>query len=214
MRFTESGIDRGGGCAVDGGDGKAVLGSIGENLADLVTGDDAGGNDIENAHGCKRVAGEGRGGEEESVEGEKKKKKEERRKRKNEGRERKKNRGNRRGRKVPPDTSGRKFIFSRSLFFFRSHCWPDPRVSNTISQPKKLSTWGRAGGKDFFPLLSNPCGCPWFLLNNPNDAGKLIRVPGLQQPARDFAPQLRFSPSCHLLSHFPQFSLPLTLSDT
>ena len=40
-----------------------MLGGISENLADLVTGDDAGGTDIENAHGCKRVAGLGRGGE-------------------------------------------------------------------------------------------------------------------------------------------------------
>jgi len=58
--ITESGIDRGGRCAVDGGNGKAVLGGVGKDLADVIAGDDAGRDDIEDAHGCNEDAGGGR----------------------------------------------------------------------------------------------------------------------------------------------------------
>lgn len=48
--LTESSVDGGGGGAVDGGDGKAVLGGVGKDLADVVTGNDTSGDDIEETH--------------------------------------------------------------------------------------------------------------------------------------------------------------------
>lgn len=49
---TKSGVDSGGGSAVDGRDGKGMLGSIGVELAEVVTSDDTSGNDIEKTHDC------------------------------------------------------------------------------------------------------------------------------------------------------------------
>lgn len=51
MWITKSGVDGRGGGAVDGGDGETVLGGVGKDLADVVTGDDAGGDNIEETHG-------------------------------------------------------------------------------------------------------------------------------------------------------------------
>ena len=57
MSRTEGSVDRGGRGAVDGGDGETVLGGIGKDLADVVTGDDAGGDDIEKTHDGKKEEG-------------------------------------------------------------------------------------------------------------------------------------------------------------
>jgi len=46
----ESSIHGAGGSAVDGGDGETMLGGIGKDLADVVTGDDTSGDDIEKTH--------------------------------------------------------------------------------------------------------------------------------------------------------------------
>lgn len=51
---TKGGVDGGRGSAVDGRDGKGVLGGIGVELAEVVTSDDTSGDDIEKTHDCKR----------------------------------------------------------------------------------------------------------------------------------------------------------------
>lgn len=48
--LTESSVDGRGGGAVDGGDGETVLGGVSKDLADVVTGDDTSGDDIEETH--------------------------------------------------------------------------------------------------------------------------------------------------------------------